>query len=92
MRVLWELVERDKIDYKIKHLGSYSFIRDNQIIDRLIIEMIKNIDATQQEYNYEHENLGANSKKIDLEARNYFHASILLSILKYIIGFNQYSH
>ena len=88
--ILRESIERGEIIYKIEYYGAYTFLQDNQMIDWLITEMIREIDAKQQENNYAREYLGSNYKKIDLEARNHCNTGVPTSIIKCITGFNQY--
>ena len=61
---------------------------DNEVMERLIIEAIRTIDATTNELNYVIEKYPQHYEMIDLEARNSFPNGLLTWEIKHTAAFN----
>ena len=91
-RLTREQVERGELDIKIDYIGSYAITINNKIFDRSIFILIRICDVMASKESYTREHLGLNYHKVDIEARDYFHAGVSTSTLKCIAGFNQHGN
>ena len=75
----------------IKFYGNYALKQDDQIHLRSINEIIRRIDAKEDEYDYAKTKLGYRYDMVDIEARNAFKVGrVTTAMLKCVYGYNHY--
>ena len=84
-------IEQETRETNIKYLGKCALIVHNTIANGAVKEIIRKVDAIENETKYIKDKIGRNYEYVDVEARNAFPVNLVTpSLIKCASGYNHY--